>query len=641
MTETSKYRHDIDGLRAVAVTAVVIFHLVHALFPRGFLGVDVFFVISGYLITSIIWREAREKRFSFLVFYERRIRRLMPALLVVLIVTSVASIMILLPADLIGYGKSVLSALFFVANVYFWRDTNYFARSAEEKPLLNLWSLSVEEQFYIFFPFLLLVLVRFRRSALPVLWLTSIGSLAVNCMLLDMGGAAPAFYLLPSRAWELGAGALVALHGTVALRAPAGSVMRGLAVVLIVGGLFYEGPWPAVVPVALPVVVGTALLIWVGAPRASWTGWFLALRPVNAIGQISYSLYLWHWPIIVLYKYYVVRDLTMPEAALIGVASVVVAALSWRYVEQPFRRRDVSFRRLLAWTAAGALPVSAAAVVILVGNGLPGRLSSEAAAINESVGTHYRCPVSQMQAFGASRACDLTLHGQSVQNAQVALLGNSHAQMYAPIVRAGLDDLDAPAVLIPLNGCLPSVSVNISGKCRAAAESNLEEMLALPDLQTVIVAFNWPTNVPLYHADGSEVEGPHSAALLEGIEDLIDRLAGLNIVVVGPMARPGYDIASVLSRQIAFDRAQHVPRWTEAGPFYAEFGPVLDTLSRDTRITFVRPDLVQCRDGTCDFVRDGISLFSDSGHIAEPALGVLAPAFEPVFANLAAQRAGG
>ena len=202
----TNYRPDIDGLRAVAVLSVIAFHLNPAWLPGGYLGVDIFFVISGYLITNIIWREACEQNFSILRFYERRIRRIMPALLTVLAATSVAALILLLPADLKGFGRSLLATLFFVANIYFWRDTNYFSRTAEDKPLLHMWSLGIEEQFYIVMPFLLAILAfRWRRAAVWFVLAIVLLSFGLNVFANRIGAQNPAFYLLPTRAWELGA----------------------------------------------------------------------------------------------------------------------------------------------------------------------------------------------------------------------------------------------------------------------------------------------------------------------------------------------------------------------------------------------------------------------------------------------------
>ena len=234
-----RYRADIDGLRAVAVLSVIFFHLSRQGFPGGYLGVDMFFVLSGYLITAIIWRELQEGRFSIVRFYDRRIRRIVPALLLLLFVTTLVSAVLLLPSDLMGYSRSLLATLVFSANVYFWRDTNYFSAAAEQKPLLHIWSLGVEEQFYVVFPILLLLAARWwPRHSLSVIVTLTMGSLAANAFAAFAGGQVPAFFLLPTRAWELGIGAALALlPGHTAPRAAAASWIAWIGALVLVVGL--------------------------------------------------------------------------------------------------------------------------------------------------------------------------------------------------------------------------------------------------------------------------------------------------------------------------------------------------------------------------------------------------------------------
>jgi peptidoglycan/LPS O-acetylase OafA/YrhL len=281
-SDVIRYRPDVDGLRAIAVISVVFFHLFKSAAPGGYLGVDMFFVLSGYLITAIIWLEIRERKFSIVRFYDRRIRRIMPALLLLLLVTTLVSVLILLPTDLIGYGKSLLATLVFTANVYFWRDADYFSPAAEQKPLLHIWSLGVEEQFYILFPLILVLLARWwpRRAPYAIGALT-IGSLAANVLALYVGGSVPAFFLLPTRAWELGVGALLALlPAHAAPRAAAARVAASVGALLVAIGIIHPLDLFWIVPVALPVVVGTALLVLGGQHDRSPINRVLRWHPV-------------------------------------------------------------------------------------------------------------------------------------------------------------------------------------------------------------------------------------------------------------------------------------------------------------------------------------------------------------------------
>jgi peptidoglycan/LPS O-acetylase OafA/YrhL len=315
-----RYRADIDGLRAIAVMSVVIYHLSRFALPGGYLGVDMFFVLSGYLITIIIWREAQDGRFSISRFYDRRIRRIMPALLLMLFLTMIASTVLLLPADLVGYSKSMLATLGFVANIFFWRDTDYFSLDAENKPLLHMWSLGVEEQFYLIFPLIIALFARFwpRNTLLLLLLIITLtmGSLSVNMLALNIGGASPAFFLLPTRAWELGLGAIIALLPPhVAQRFAQANLVAVIGAVLVIVSLFYPIRILPILPNALPTVIGTAILILTGQHHHSTVNRLLSARPLVLVGLISYSLYLWHWPIIIFSQYYLLRHLNLPEMA--------------------------------------------------------------------------------------------------------------------------------------------------------------------------------------------------------------------------------------------------------------------------------------------------------------------------------------
>ena len=629
----TQYFPAIDGLRAIAVSAVIAYHFSPALLPGGYLGVDIFFVISGFLITKIIWTELQAGEFTLLRFYERRIRRIMPALLAVLLVSGIAALVILLPADLIGFGKSAIATLLFAANIYFWRDTNYFARSAEEKPLLHLWSLGVEEQFYLFFPLLLMLVVSFARSRVfALVVLLTICSLALNSAMHAIGGANPAFFLLPSRAWELGAGALIAL-APVSWTHPSGRRAHGFAVaglILIAIALFVPLPRGALIPAALPAIAGTVLLLWVILGRTSPFGGVLSTKPMVFLGQISYSLYLWHWPVIVFAKYYLVREFTLVESLLALVLMVALATLSWRYLERPFRRGSMSLRRVLTLTGAGSLAAAALGFVMIVGKGLPGRLPPEAAAINAAVGTHYRCGVTDYLAFGGSRACTLNLPSRDPMDAQLVLFGNSHAQMYAPLVRTIITEQEKTGILVPMNGCLPTVSLNINAACLAMARRNLETILSLPATSQVILAFTWHHEpADLVNEKGAALAGTGTTPLSGALVDLIQRLqaAGKSVSVIGPIATPGVDIASILSRERAFGWPETIATSRPKAEFDGKYAETISQIQRLPGVNFIRPDSVICDADRCYFVRDGRSIFADSNHIAAAEL----KQFEAIF----------
>ena len=339
-----KYRSEIDGLRTVAVIPVILFHAGFEAFSGGFVGVDVFFVLSGYLITTILAHEMAEGRFSIARFYERRARRILPALYFVMLTTLPVAFWLMLPDEFAEFCRAFLSVIVFASNIFFWQTTDYFARAAEENPLLHTWSLAVEEQYYMLFPLILLLLWRFRgrRAALLGVALLTAGSLA----LAEIGWrAAPVanFFLLPSRAWELGLGALAALHlqrrGADAPAPRGAGALAALGLAMIVASVFiYEPDTPFPSVYALLPTVGAVLVILYARPDAS-AGRLLSLRPMVFLGLISYSAYLWHQP---LFAFARLESFGPPAPALmlgLSVVSLGLAALSWRYVEQPFRDR--------------------------------------------------------------------------------------------------------------------------------------------------------------------------------------------------------------------------------------------------------------------------------------------------------------
>lgn len=372
-----KYRPDIDGLRTLAVLPVVFYHAGIAGFTGGFVGVDIFFVISGFLITSIIHRELAEGRFSVLRFYERRARRILPAFFAVILASLFAGWILLAPVDYDQMGRSILSALLFVSNMWFWRNSGgYFDGATDYLPMLHTWSLAVEEQFYIFFPLLLMLLHRIgRRLLLLSILLLVLGSLVLAAWATPRMPSA-SFYLLPTRIWELGVGSLLALG---LLRTGAPRMLREtaglLGLVAVLAPVFlYDSTTVFPGLAALPPVLGAAALIWAGTAGPVWASRLLSLRPMVWTGLISYSLYLWHWPIMAFVRnrtFSVELEPTWQMATVL--ASVLAGWASWRFVERPFRvpvrAGGMTQRRIFALSGAGmaGLGVLAGAVTLTGG----------------------------------------------------------------------------------------------------------------------------------------------------------------------------------------------------------------------------------------------------------------------------------
>ncbi len=376
-----RYRAHIDGLRAIAVLGVVVFHFGASWLPGGFIGVDVFFVISGFLIAKSLYAEVDAGSFSILGFYERRMRRIAPAFFAVTAATSLCAFLIFFPNQLMTYGRSLIWAVLAFGNVYFYLRTDYFGPSAEETPLLHYWSLGVEEQFYFLFPGLLLLIARFAPRARAKLVLGLLVVSLIACELVRPLNPAAAFYLLPFRAFELLIGAALALPGlrfAEGLRTGGAAMAVGLALILAGMLLITErSPFPGVL--ALVPCLGTALAIWGGERVQSQPARLMGARPLVFFGAISYSLYLVHWPIVVFARH-LLPDLPAQAFLIGGVAlSTLLGWLSWRFVEQPVRQERALFPRRLIFGGT----VVGGALLIVFGTaasdtrGFPGRLDPD------------------------------------------------------------------------------------------------------------------------------------------------------------------------------------------------------------------------------------------------------------------------
>jgi len=621
VTRKITYRPDIDGLRSIAVGAVVIFHL-FGVMGGGYLGVDIFFVISGFLITSILIRENEVGNYSIISFYERRIRRIIPALIFMLIVISAIAVMVLLPSDLIRFGWSILATLSFVSNIYFWRDADYFSPAAETKPLLHTWSLGVEEQFYVIFPVVIAFIYKFfRKNSIIIISCLASLSLALTIFILHLGKGSVAFYLLPTRAWELGAGAIVALSTVF----PPGRRVAGffsfIGLGLIAVFLFEANPYRwAPLPTALPAVLGTALLLWAGQTKNPISG-LLANRPMVWGGLISYSLYLWHWPIYVLLRYRLIDEPGFVHRSLMLFSAIAAAYLSWRYVEKPFRSRSMLPSRVLALTGAGVLIMALVAVGFVASKGLPRRLPEEASRFNRFVGTNYRCPPASIIPFGYAYACSIFPRSINPDRAKVALLGDSFAQMYAPALAPGLKDRQIGGILVPANGCLPLATLNRSTGCGAAFRANRDALLALPHLELVFIAASWE-NLERHIVDTTGRAVPAALRLPRALDDLQNTAAlfakqGKRLVFVAPIATPGMDLASVVSREIAFHGKHRTRLAMPRAEYEARYGALRQWMSEGKEgAGFIDPAKILCDYNECHFADGDGPFFADSGHIS-------------------------
>lgn len=385
-----KYRPDIDGLRAIAVLLVLLFHADLA-FSGGYVGVDVFFVISGFLITGLILKDQRAGTFSLAGFWDRRIRRIIPAAIVVVVVTFLVGSLILLPKDLKKLAASTFAQQVMLANVYFWRTSGYFGGEAELKPLLHTWSLAVEEQFYLGFPLLLLVCKRLQKHMVVLL----LSGLALGSFALSVWGShtyeSATFFFLPTRAWEL-------LAGSILVFCPAPSRFKPWQVDLIgclgLGGIFfaslsYDSSTRFPGSAALLPCLGTVLVIYSSSFRPAMVGRILSTKVLVSLGLMSYSLYLWHWPILVYQRYFFDEIPTVSSRIAALSLSVLAAYISWKYVERPFRKGGsfINGKKVVSLAVSCSICLGVVSLWIYSSRGLPSRMPDRV--IQYTAGTSF------------------------------------------------------------------------------------------------------------------------------------------------------------------------------------------------------------------------------------------------------------
>ena len=371
-----QYRPEIDGLRALAVIPVVLFHAGIAGFSGGFVGVDIFFVISGYLITSIILSEQQKNSFTLAGFYERRARRILPALMLVVLLSAIAAWYLLLPTELVEFGESLVAVGVFASNILFWTQSDYFAATSEFIPLLHTWSLAVEEQFYLIFPvFMILTLAWAKSKRIVALFVAAVLSL-IFCEWAWRNAPEANFFLAPSRVWELMAGVFCAFYLQQSrepqkLVSQLGS-LAGL-LMLVYSIVFFDKSIPFPSLYALIPVVGTVLVI-LFTDKDTLVGKILSIPFIVGVGLISYSAYLWHQPLFVFARLNSMDELSVTTLLGLSLLSFIMAYISWRWVEKPFRNRNWLSQRQILWMALGcSLILITLGLLFVVGDGFDER----------------------------------------------------------------------------------------------------------------------------------------------------------------------------------------------------------------------------------------------------------------------------
>ncbi|KEO54709.1 acyltransferase family protein [Thioclava pacifica] len=618
-----RYRPEIDGLRAFAVVPVLLFHGKVPGFPGGYVGVDVFFVISGYLIASILLDDLDKKRFSLARFYERRARRILPALIFVILFTTVFAWFWMLPSELAEFGKSIAAVALFASNILFWRQIGYFRPSTELNPMLHTWSLAVEEQFYLLFPVALFLIWRFwRRGLIPITVAVLVVSLAL-AQWATVDAPVAGFYLAPTRFWELLAGVLAAM----VLRRnvlPKSQIAGLLGIVLICGSVVFftpETPMPSLWTV-LPV--GGAVLIVFFGQQGSIAAQILSWRPFVGIGLISYSVYLFHQPLLALARLRLAPELHMSTVAGLYAATFALAWFSWRFVELPMRRRGpggMTTPKVLSVSLASLVALLVGGTLLNLSHGAPWRPGyANVAEVEEDLRpNHGLAEKCAEHGFTLSRDC------KTSDNPTAVVWGDSYAMALIPALVTSPTKFDFVQQTYSSCGPFPGVA-NHSPKypwdsCIAFNDQVLDWILNHAEISTVVMTSDYSELLgPLYYRNGANTTAPDEikSALESSLIDTIGKLhdAGKSVVLVGPPPRNDTDLGRCYLHQYIYSGD------FDLCDFYEKNISLLDRMAADLLADLgdVVPtvDLVPliCHDGICKTTLGGVNLYRDTGHLS-------------------------
>jgi peptidoglycan/LPS O-acetylase OafA/YrhL len=636
------YRPDIDGLRALAVIAVIFFHSGIPGFDGGYVGVDVFFVISGYLITQLL-EESRDEsaRQMLATFYVRRMRRILPALLVTCLVTAIVGVALFTPLELVNVGKYLAATPLLLSNVASWSErSGYFAPNVRQLPLSHLWSISVEEQFYLIYPLLLIAITRYR---LPHRRLTLVVLAAVSlalCVWVSHYKPLSNYFFAPTRAWELLLGATLAIGGTP--RIGHRLVTEGLAVAgllgIAIGVHLYTAQtlYPGTAAL-LPCLATAALLATGTSPQPALVNRMLSWPPLVFVGLISYSLYLWHQPLLAFANYYLIAPLKPATAAVTLAATLLVAVASWRFIEHPVRARLLmkSTRSLLVGVGAGSAGILLAGLVMWNSAGFPQRFAPEARGLIVSTNATpelARCAEEvSLEQVSAGRVCNF---GPDDTSRKVLVWGDSHALSLMPAVKELAKEHGMHTYLVAKYNCLPlfarpSPTTIVPGKDRykcAAFNAAVLEAIARIEPELIILDGAWANPEP----------PPDVPDIAAGIEQTVshvgDHARSICVVFAAPKLRYAVSHALLVARR------RHIPddflslSRADALAQHGEMERDVRAIAQRSGLKVADPKDALCPADSCLYKVDDQSLYFDDNHLSVYGSMYVARTLEPCFA---------
>ena len=706
------YRADVDGLRALAVSSVVLFHANISGLGGGFLGVDIFFVISGFLITNLIAGEIDEGSFSLASFYERRIRRILPAAAVVFAASTALAWWMLLPEALTHFGNSLLAAVFFASNWYFLNDVGYFAAPAASKPLLHTWTLSIEEQFYLVYPLLLLTLTTAARRFI-VLAALCIASIIYARWLRDHVSIDSAFYNSASRAFEPLLGCLSALAYRRFVVGPVPSIaLRSAGLCLIGFALVTDGVISSRVTTAaltiwgdpflgfraglwtwlgdnmvwlstigdefagtgatsyqrlLTPCVGAAMMLFARPVRFDPVYRIMSSPPLRAVGVLSYSIYLWHWPALVFARIYWVGELDGTRTAIVLIATLALSVITFCAVERPARfsprlrgRRELIFA--LGSLSTAAIAVFAAAIIRT--DGAPWRLSPQAIKITTSTWDDrlLRClvpPGGQAESIAMAQSNSLCRIGdQSRKQDDFILWGDSHAAGFAHAFSDWASRAGLHGILAATQGC-PSLSHTVNsdqGRTQKCSEfyQSVFNLIVRNDIRHVIMVDRWSLYTDgepsiksegyLKFADDWEHRTDPHSVFLTSLDRTLKELAGREVYILKDPPLQPVPVTDALATNalMGFEPGRLDQFWTSRTKHLDSHAFVdrsfVDVGQKFGNVRILDPTPLLCEADRCPAVRDGLPIYSDDDHLNRRGELLLKPLFDPVVQDIASHR---
>jgi peptidoglycan/LPS O-acetylase OafA/YrhL len=624
------YIKEINFLRFLSITSVIIYHYFPKIIPKGYLGVDLFFVISGFLISLYLYREIPTKNFRLSIFYNRRIKRIIPATIFLLFFVSLIAFILFTNFDLIKFSKSLIYSIFFSSNFFFWLDGGYFGPNDKLKPLLHFWSLGVEEQFYIFFPALFYFIIKYSKSKTLIFYLIlilTILSLFFNIFLINLGGSNPAFFLLPTRIWNFGFGILAMLI-FVSQKKKHNNLEIFFYISFLTLGFFYKIPH---LPENFLIIFFSFMILKKQFPKRFSLDFIIHNKIIQYIGLISFSLYLWHWPLLVFVEYYFVYELDLSKRVLTLLITCIFSVISYHFVEINYRYK-FNIKSLYKLIAISYVFFISFSLFINLNNINYKKNSPDF--IADAALTNFKCEILNYSFYKHKRACIIN-KDPKIKNYEIALIGNSHAQMYVPSIKPHLVKNKKKAILLPMTGCLPTLEINISKECIYKSNEYFLDYSKDQNIKTVIIATTW-WHKKLYNGK-KFINDPKHELLSESLLDLINKLKENNkkVFLISPIQVPLYELPQMLSRLLKFkhinDKELLNKLQVDRRDFDQEYEFVNSFFTQKLKNNYIKLDQLQCDNYKCYYSDANGVFFADGSHISKYGAKFFTKPFQIIF----------